>query len=73
MTIVSLTDVVVNIRGIALEFVVTSLYDLDTLGDVLGDVRVSVIIEWVTDVLVYMMTVLGFVLSALLEESKMLC
>ena len=73
MTIVSLTDVVVNIRGIALEFVVTSLYDLDTLGDVLGDVRVSVIIEWVTDVLVYVMTVLGFVLSALLEESKMLC
>ena len=73
MTIVSLTDVVTNIRGIALEFVVTSLYDLDTLGDVLGDVRVSVIIEWVTDVLVYVMTVLGFVLSALLEESKMLC
>ena len=63
-----LTDVVTNTRGVALEFVVTSLSDVDALWDVRAGVAIESVTDIGFDLLVGVMSALNFVLRSLLEE-----
>ena len=68
---VVITDVTTNTEGIALEFIVTSLWDVDALGDVRAGVTIDSVTGIGIDVLAAVVTALNFILPSLLEESAL--
>ena len=71
--LVDVETIVVTAAAIALEFAETVLYDVDVLGDVRVDVIIGVVMDTGAGMSADVITALEYVLTALLEESKRFC